>query len=316
MIRIAASIVILFFSCNESSVKEKQSAVMSDSVRKPVVTGDKDLSCGELVSGLVQSSSAPALNNFGKELVKARIVYMTTDKATIELYVVNNISETPTEERLVESAVGWLEFYRQTGKLMDISNDPDNPVALTYEKTILAGHDLFKLCSSQVAIAKPGAGDEKRDVMLTDDIRFNGKLKRFFTMGEFEKVFGKPDSIQLLKDEAPCTTIFGTEAPDDQYLYKNGSRFETSKDKVAVDEFWFTGGNFLTYQGTRIDAHTTMQDIQRLFPTAVKGRLSMDKDGKLWVIQLREDENGVSDGHIKIFFKNGKVSFMHWWFPC
>ncbi|WP_293924315.1 hypothetical protein [Sphingobacterium sp. UBA6320] len=56
--------------------------------------------------------------------------------------------------------------------------------------------------------------------------------------------------------------------------------------------------------------------MQRLFPTAVKGRLGMDKEGKLWVIQLKEDVNGSSDGHIKIFFKNGRVYFMHWWFPC
>ena len=135
-------------------------------------------------------------------------------------------------------------------------------------------------------------------------------------MDEFAKVFGKPDSIKLLKDEAPCMTIFDTEAPDDQYLYKSGSRFETSKDKVAVDEFWFLNGNFITYKAIRIDAGTTMADMQRLFPTAVKGRLGMDKEGKLWVIQLKEDENGSSDGHIKIFFKNGRVYFMHWWFPC
>ncbi|MCH5719818.1 hypothetical protein [Niabella hibiscisoli] len=135
-------------------------------------------------------------------------------------------------------------------------------------------------------------------------------------MAEFEKVFGKPDSIQLLKDEAPCITIFDTEAPDDKYLYKSGSRFETSKDRVAVDEFWFRDGNFITYKNIRIDANTTMNDIKQLFPTAVSGKLGMDKEGKLWVIQLKEDHEGISDGHIKIFFRDGKISFMHWWFPC
>lgn len=238
MLRIVALIVILFFSCGGPSNKEPRSTTMSDSVKKDVLTEDKDLSCGQLVSDLVASSNAISLNNFGNDLVKARIAYTTPDKATIKLYVVN-ISETPAEERLVESAVGWLEFYRQTGRLVDITNDPDEPLVLNYDKTILAGHDLFKLCSPEAAVAKPGTSYEQRDVMLTHDIRFNGKLKRFFTMTEFEKVFGKPDSIQLLKNEAPCVTIFGTEAPDDAYLYKSGSRFETNKDSVAVDEFWF-----------------------------------------------------------------------------
>ncbi len=241
---------------------------------------------------------------------------LTAEKARIKLYVLSDISEDPAHKKLTENAVGWLEFHRKTMQLTDITNDPDKPLALKYDTTLLQKHDLYKLCGAEAAIAKPGTGYEQKDVMQETDIRFNGKLKRFFTMAEFEKVFGKPDSIQLLKDEAPCVTIFGTEAPDDKYLYKDGSRFETSKDNVAVDEFWFRDGNFITYKGNRIDANTTMDDIKQLFPTAVSGRLGMDKEGKLWVIQLREDSEGISDGHIKIFFRDGKISFMHWWFPC
>ena len=316
MVRVVVLFFILLISCGGPSVKAPQPAVMGDSLPTSVVTENEPISCDSMVAKLVQSSNAIALAHFGKQLVQSRIAAMTSDKATIKLYVINDISETPAEERRVEHAVGWLEFYRQTGKLLDITNDPDKPEVLHYDKTILEAYDLFKICSTEVAAAKPGTHAEMRDVMLADEIRFNGKLKRFFTMDEFAKVFGKPDSIKLLKDEAPCMTIFDTEAPDDLYLYKNGSRFETSKDKVAVDEFWFLNGNFITYKGIRIDAGTTMDDMQRLFPTAVKGRLGMDKEGKLWVIQLQEDENGSSDGHIKIFFKNGRVYFMHWWFPC
>jgi hypothetical protein len=316
MFRIVVPMFILLFSCRGSSVKEKQSAVIADSGTTAIAAERGDLSCVQLVSDLVRSSNAIALDNFGKKSVKARIAYMTPNKATIKLYVINNISETPTEERLVESVVGWLEFYKQTGKLLDITNDPDTPVVLNYDKAILAGHDLFKLCSPEVAVAKPGAGYETRDVMLEDDIRFNGKLKRFFTRSEFEKVFGKPDSTQLLSEEQPCNTIFNTVAKDDRYLYKSGSRFEINGERVAVDEFWFLNGNFITYKGIRIDANTSMKDIEPLFHNAVKDRLGMDKEGKLWVIQLKEDEKGISDGHIKMFFKDGKVSFMHWWFPC
>lgn len=316
MIRVVVLFFILLNSCGGPSVKAPQPAVMGDSLSNSGVTQNEQISCDSMVAKLVQSSNAIALRHFEKQLVQSRIAIMTSDKATIQLYVINDNSETPTEERLIEHAVGWLEFYRQTGKLLDITNAPEKPEVLNYDKTILEGYDLFKICSTEVATDKPGTHAEMRDVMLVDEIRFNGKLKRFFTMDEFAKVFGKPDSIKLLRDEEPCMTIFDTEAPDDQYLYKSGSRFETSKNKVAVDEFWFLNGNFITYKGIRIDAGTTMDDMQRLFPTAVKGRLGMDKEGKLWVIQLKEDENGSYDGHIKIFFKNGRVYFMHWWFPC
>jgi len=313
---LALFMVLVLLSCQSPSNHQSQTSDASDTTKTTITRDDQEMSCDELLSAIVKSSNAVALKHFSDTLVKVRLEYLTTEKARIKLYVLSDISEDLAHKKLTENAVGWLEFHRQTKRLTDITNDPDKPLVLKYDTTLLQKHDLYKLCGSEAAIAKPGTGYGRRDVMQEGDIRFNGKLKRFFTMAEFEKVFGKPDSIQLLKDETPCVTIFGTEAPDDKYLYKDGSRFETSKEKVAVDEFWFRGGNFISYKGIRIDANTTMNDIKQLFPTAVSGRLGMDKEAKLWVIQLREDSEGISDGHIKIFFRDGKVSFMHWWLPC
>lgn len=317
MSRISAFfMVLMLLSCQRSSDSKSQSASTSDTAKTTITRDDQEMSCDELLSAIVKSSNAVALKHYSDTLVKVRLEYLTAEKARIKLYVLSDISEDPAHKKLTENAVGWLEFHRQTKRLTDITNAPDKPLVLKYDNTLLQKHDLYKLCGAEAAIAKPGTGYEQKDVMQETDIRFNGKLKRFFTMAEFEKVFGKPDSIQLLKDQAPCVTIFNTEAPDDKYLYKDGSRFETSKDSVAVAEFRFQGGNFISYKGIRIDANTTMNDIKQLFPTAVSGRLGMDKEGKLWVIKLREDSEAISDGHIKIFFRNGKVSFMYWWLPC
>ncbi|SMC36994.1 hypothetical protein [Pedobacter africanus] len=308
--------VLVLLSCQSPSGHQSQAASTSDTTKTTITRHDQEMSCDQFLSAIVKSSNAVALKHFSDTLVKVRLEYLTAEKARIKLYVLSDISEDPANKKLTENAVGWLEFHRQNKRLTDITNDPDKPLVLQYDTTLLQRYDLYKLCGAEAAIVKPGTGYEQRDVMQEADIRFNGKLKRFFTMAEFEKVFGKPDSIQMLKDEAPCITIFNTEAPDDKYVYKDGSRFETSKDRVAVDEFWFLNGNFITYKGIRIDANTTMNDIKQLFPTAVSGRLGMDKEGKLWVIQLREDHEGISYGHIKLFFENGKVTFMHWWFPC
>lgn len=164
--------------------------------------------------------------------------------------------------------------------------------------------------------------DSLNEVMLEDDILFNGKLKRFFSLNDFEKVFGKPDSIKLMSEEAPCTYIFenpdGSKDMNDRYLYKNGSRFENSQNKVAVDEFRFLNGNYILYKGITIDAQTTLTDLKPIFPNAIKniGTLDVYEEGKFQVIQLREDHQGISDGHLKIFFKNNRIFFMHWWFPC
>ena len=164
--------------------------------------------------------------------------------------------------------------------------------------------------------------DSQNEVMKVEDILFNGRLKKYFTLSEFETVFGQNDSIKLISEEGSCYTIFenkdGSVDPEDKYLYKEGSRFENSKDKVAVDEFKFTKSNFILFKGVRLDSATSISDLQKIFPNATKNIGSMDvyKEGKLQVIQLREDENNVSDGHINIFIKNGKLYSMHWWFPC
>lgn len=158
------------------------------------------------------------------------------------------------------------------------------------------------------------------EVFDVNEMLFNGKSKRFFTLKEFEKHFGKADSTRLMSEDSPCSYIFENEDGklDDKYLYKNGSRFENSKDSVAIDEFRFYKGNFLKYKNHILNASTTLEDLRKIFPNAVKemGELDVYGEGKLQVIQLREDANNISDGHINIFIKNGKLYFMHWWFPC
>lgn len=164
--------------------------------------------------------------------------------------------------------------------------------------------------------------DSLNEVMNEEDILFNGKLKRYFSLKEFEDVFGKVDSIKLMSEEEPCSYIFenedGSKDMEDKYLYKDGSRFENTKEKVAVDEFRFTKSNYILFKGNKLNSYTSITDLQKLFPNAMKsiGIMDVYKEGKLQVIELREDENNVSDGHIKMFIKNGKLYFMHWWFPC
>lgn len=161
----------------------------------------------------------------------------------------------------------------------------------------------------------------KAEVMNENEILFNGKLNRFFDIKEFENVFGKPDSLILMSKEEPCSYIFenedGSKDLDDKYIYKDCSRFENSKNKVAVDEFRFINNNFIIYKGIIMNANTTIEDLKKCFPYAIDniGTLDVYGEGELEVIMLREETENYSDGHVKIFFKKGKLYFMHWWFP-
>ncbi len=158
--------------------------------------------------------------------------------------------------------------------------------------------------------------------MSENDILFNGKLKRYFNLSDFDKVFGKSDSIKLVSEGESCHTIFenndGSFHPEDKYFYKDGSTFENSRDKVAVEEFRFTKNNFIVFKGIKLTADTTTNDLTKIFPiaTANIGNMDVYNEGKLQVIQLLEDDNNTSDGHINLFIKNNKLYFMHWWFPC
>lgn len=160
------------------------------------------------------------------------------------------------------------------------------------------------------------------EVLHVEQLLFDGKLQRFFLVQEFEAHFHQPDSTALLIDVQPCNYIFeyedGSKDADDAYWYKDRSRFERSRQRMAVDEFWFTKDHFILYNGIRLDASTTFSELAELFPKAANMLAELDAYGgeKLQVLTFREDEKNISDGKIRLFLKDGKPYFIQWWFPC
>lgn len=160
------------------------------------------------------------------------------------------------------------------------------------------------------------------EIFDADLMLFNGKVKRFFSLNDFKNNFGEPDSIKLMKQEEPCAYVFQnidpTKNSKDKFLYKNGSRFENSHEKVAIDEFKFTENNFILYKGITLNASTTIAQLKEIFPNAVENIVAINVygEGELQMIQLRDGNYELYDGHINIFLKNGKLYFMQWWLPC
>ncbi|GEM_PF-3193945 len=104
----------------------------------------KDLTCEQLLTAMVLSSNAQAFKTFGHQTVRVRLSDRALEKLTIELYVVDNASKNPDDPKFAEHAVGWLELHRPSKRLLDITNDPENPVILTYDSTLIASFDLFR----------------------------------------------------------------------------------------------------------------------------------------------------------------------------
>ena len=137
-------LIIVLVACTKSSSNQTLSTSSSTTINKSVQNDKTYETCEELISSLVRSSNTVALTNF--ENVQIRIDTITTEKITVELYVSNDISDDPSIKRIAENPVGWIEFFPSTKKLLDITNDPDDPVLLTYNSRILENADLFALC--------------------------------------------------------------------------------------------------------------------------------------------------------------------------
>ncbi|MFM1998455.1 MAG: hypothetical protein RL204_402 [Bacteroidota bacterium] len=157
------------------------------------------------------------------------------------------------------------------------------------------------------------------EVMKQSEILFNGKLSKYFSYSDFKKHFGLADSTKKLIDVDPCTYIFQSEEQptnDNQFLYKDGSTFESYKQEIGIEVFCFRKSNFITYQGIRIDSTTTLDEMEKLFPVAVKNILPSPYSDQPHMQFIQLNEEFPSDGLIEFYFKNKRAYSIHWWFPC
>lgn len=204
------------------------------------------------------------------------------------------------------------------------NKDRNNNIERKGTRSVLAKKESDRFPKSNVTETAPPDKNQPNSIEIFDAdlMLFNGKVKRFFFLKDFKNNFGEPDSTKLMKQEEPCAYVFQnidpTKNSKDKFLYKNGSRFENYDEKVAIDEFKFTKNNFILYKGIIFNAFTTIAQLKEIFPNAVEniGVMNVYGEGELQMIQLREGNYELYDGHINIFLKSGKLYFMQWWLPC
>ncbi len=102
-----------------------------------------ELTCEEILIRIIKSSNSNTVQNFPK--FKLRIENIAHDKIIIQLYS-GELSDRTGKEKMVENTVAWLEFYPESKKLLDITNDRENPDELQYSESILKNIDIKKLC--------------------------------------------------------------------------------------------------------------------------------------------------------------------------
>jgi hypothetical protein len=98
----------------------------SDTLRPQV--GHYSPACYKAITDIVLSSSFKS-DGIKKENIKVRIDREEKTKLFIQLF---------SSEKDHESTVGWLRLDKANEKLEDITIDPDKPVILSYNKTLIS----------------------------------------------------------------------------------------------------------------------------------------------------------------------------------
>lgn len=214
MIKILSYILIFIaVACNKSNSNQTLLTNSSTTLNEAGQNDKRYKTCEELITSLVRSSNVAALKNFKN--VQIRIDNITTEKIIVELFVSIDISEDPSIKRIAENPVGWIEFFPGTKKLHDITTDPDNPVLLEYNSTVLENADLFLLCGFKSKSIDSDINEvkcyrvENGNYSFKDICEYN-KTKDFnFIHSQIVTKFGQDDLLTKLPEK---DTTYSTQA--------------------------------------------------------------------------------------------------------
>ncbi|CAH0266551.1 hypothetical protein [Chryseobacterium sp. Bi04] len=155
--------ILLLFSCQKSTITAEITKTKTPPENKRVVNHlQKNLTCEEFFREIVLSSDLPIIKDIKD--IYIRIEDVSDKKIILELYTVNNLSESSEKLQNVENAIAWLEFSPQTLKLLNTTFAPDNPTELNYKKELLSKFDYKKNCGLKSNITE----DYKDDLSKTN----------------------------------------------------------------------------------------------------------------------------------------------------
>ncbi|SFD14872.1 hypothetical protein SAMN05518672_101740 [Chitinophaga sp. CF118] len=103
-------------------------SLVSDSTTLRPQAGPYSPECYKAITDIVLSSSFKS-DDAKKENIKVRIDRQINSKLIIQLFA---------SEKDHESTLGWLRLDKANEKLEDITIDPDKPVLLDYDKTLIS----------------------------------------------------------------------------------------------------------------------------------------------------------------------------------
>lgn len=138
------TILLLILLNNILSCKQNSDKRLSDIPEKEKgAINTHKLTCQEIVEKIVKSSDLN-LKDYKNYFID--IDKIESDSISIHVYFENNLSDDPEQKQIVESTIAWLLLIPSEQILYNVTVDPEKPVALKFDKHLLAQNDIFRAC--------------------------------------------------------------------------------------------------------------------------------------------------------------------------
>lgn len=152
-----------------------------------------------------------------------------------------------------------------------------------------------------------------------DKVRINGKLPLITDSLALYSLLGKPSKIVKPDLDDICVSFFDSE--NFKYVkYGNSTVFELCGDTIVPRVFNFesTPQLFLKYGELFLNSKTTLKEIEKIYPKAVKFQYLTDiyEEGKFVTLSLRVTKGKNIDASWLLFFEKGKLIRIDYWMPC
>lgn len=150
-----------------------------------------------------------------------------------------------------------------------------------------------------------------------DELTINGKLPLITDTLSLYKLIGKPDSVITPDYDDICVSYFDKNF---KQVYYQSTNLELFGDTLVLSTLNFkTSPNLFLQSGKLILNHkTTLQDIEKIYPKAVKfkGETDIYQLGKFTSINLKTFKNSTIEARWILYFEKNRLIRIDYWMPC
>ncbi|WP_143069731.1 hypothetical protein [Hymenobacter actinosclerus] len=147
---------------------------------------------------------------------------------------------------------------------------------------------------------------------------FFGLPSEQITVSQLTRQLGQPDSVARGAVECGSQLSDDLPLPGDMWYY-GGTQYEVAGNQAALGAMDVRNGRFSGKLGKLVlNQHTTLQDVARVFPNAVRSVRPAAMSAALQEISFTYlmGNGETADGTLNLIFDRGKLILVEHWFPC